>query len=208
MASPSVSALPYPKLHPLVNGNNHGPAITIAAAFCLSLMLLFFFVRLYIRYPLALLFSYDDWTTAAVSLVATTQATLIMVAVRYGLGRRDDELSSEQKTVALKMMYTGSLLYVLALCLGKLAVALLLLRLSGSRTQKLAATFLASAIGAWGVGSLFAVALRQDIEHPWNALSMFAHSTVKASLHDAQVWLIAKLTEHSSSDGSSSRFLG
>ena len=181
--------MPYPELHPLVNNDNHGPAITIAAAFCLSLMLLFFFVRLYIRYPLASLFSYDDWTTAAASLVATVQATLIMVAVRYGLGRRHDELLSEKESVILTMVYAGSLLYVLALCLGKLAVALLIVRLSGSRTQKLAAASLASAIGIWGMGSVFAVALRQDVNHPWNAFSLFAHSTVRTELHNAQVRL-------------------
>lgn len=178
MASSSESPLPYPELQPLGSSDNQGPAITVLTAFCMTVMLIFFIVRLWIRYPLGSLFSYDDWTTTSATVVATVQAALIMLAVRDGLGQKAENLSPEIVDLISKIVFACSVLYVLALCLGKLAVVLLLSRISASSRQKLTLRVLAGTVVAWGCVSVIAIALLQDGRRPWDIKSFASHSTV------------------------------
>ena len=178
MATSSPLSTPHLELHTLVTPDNDGPAITIAAAFGMSMILLFLIVRLWIRYPLALLFSYDDWIATVATALAALQATLILTAVNLGLGRKSANLSKAQLRRVLDLLYADDILYVITLCVGKLALTLLLFRLSGSHEQRSAASFISYATVAWGVGGTVIVAVGPNVAHPYIARSMFSHGMV------------------------------
>jgi hypothetical protein len=178
MATASTAPLPYPELHTLVTDNDHGPVVTIVAAFCMSMMLLFFFVRLAIRLPLSALFSYDDAAVTVATCLAAIQAVLVMSAVTYGLGQKIDDMHSFRAEKVLKMVYADSLLYVLALGAGKIAMTLLLYRLSASSTQRTVSGMMSILVAVWCFGGLLVVALQNDVRRPWSAEALRSHSAV------------------------------
>lgn len=110
--------------------------------------------------------------------MAMIQATLVMVAVKNGLGRKADGLVTGQESLVMKMIYASTLLYIAALALGKLAVILLLFRLSGSALQRIASGAAAGALGVWVTASVIAIGIRPDTDKPWEVHSYFSPSTV------------------------------
>ena len=64
-------------------------------------------------------------------------------------------------------IYAGDLLFVFSLIASKLAVALLLFRLSSARQTIIAAYALMGLIGVWGFASILAVAIRPHAAMPW-----------------------------------------
>ena len=67
----------------------------------------------------------------------------------------------------LQSIYAGDVLFVSSLLASKLAVALLLFRLSGPRHIILAAYALMGCVGLWGFASIMAVAIRPRAATPW-----------------------------------------
>ncbi|KAF2716651.1 hypothetical protein K431DRAFT_257126, partial [Polychaeton citri CBS 116435] len=133
----------------------------------MSVMLLFFFVRLWIRYPFESLFRADDLFACLSSVLATVQSTLVLVAVHDGFGQRSNDLPTGRPAKILKMAYSSDLLYVLALCLGKLSMSMLCVRLASDGVHRSAAKILTYSTCAWGVCSFLLVALLQDVSKPW-----------------------------------------
>ncbi|KAF2726094.1 hypothetical protein K431DRAFT_289963 [Polychaeton citri CBS 116435] len=175
MSSPTP--LPYPEIHPIVDDNNQGPAITIAAALCTIVSTLFFASRLWIRWPWTQLFGRDDVATAVGVVVSIVQSTLVMVAVRNGLGQRVETVRPELAESAEKMLYASCILYVLSLCLGKLAVGLLFIRLSSGKLHLTISKYICAACVAFGIISIFLVGIRQETTHPWDVRAETAEST-------------------------------
>lgn len=148
-------------VHPLINADNQGPAIVVAAAFCMSISILIWFARLWIRIPLSSLFSYDDWLASAATTFGIANSILTMDAVRNGLGRRLGSQTTESLGV-LRLVCAASIVYLLCLSFGKLAVALLMRRLCATKGHQRAVSGLIIGIVLWGIGSVLAIAIPFD----------------------------------------------
>lgn len=83
---------------------------------------------------------------------------------RFVTSRRDKKLTYD---ITEQQIYASDLLFVVSLTASKLAVALLLFRLSSVRRTILASYALMGVIGAWGTASLLAVAIRPQLSQPW-----------------------------------------
>lgn len=123
-------------------------------------------------------------------MVAFIQTAVLLGAVRHGFGQKQRLLSEHQieqvekvgvesfqynseVTNAQQMVYAANLLYVAALCLGKLAVAYLFKRLSPRR----GATVLIYATLIYGCAGILIVAVTPDLARPWSIDDTSSRST-------------------------------
>jgi hypothetical protein len=65
------------------------------------------------------------------------------------------------------MYYTSELFFVIALGLSKISMSFFLLRLTMYKNHRKVYYSVAALIAAWTVASLFAIALKCDLGHPW-----------------------------------------
>lgn len=76
------------------------------------------------------------------------------------------------------MNYTGTLLWIIALGLSKISVAILIKRIDAfGKRAKVFDTTLAF-IGAWTIASFFAIALKCNLSHPWLTLDQHCPNVV------------------------------
>ena len=149
----------------------------------MTLTLLSFLGRMTVRWPVQSLFKYDDWTTLAATFFATIQAIITLVAVHDGLGAKAMPMSNVNEQLVLKLIYTGSILFVVSLALGKLALSFLCHRLAANEKLQRLSKILSFSITLWGLGSTITIALRQDLSRPWDAASLFVEGTVSSRLY-------------------------
>lgn len=72
------------------------------------------------------------------------------------------------------MIYASNVVYVFALCLGKLAMTLLFERLSdGAPTFDYMHKAITAAAAVWGVVGVLIIALASDVPRPWMTLLTF-----------------------------------
>ncbi|KAM0716068.1 hypothetical protein Q7P37_008582 [Cladosporium fusiforme] len=105
----------------VVNDQDHGAVVTIAAAFGLVTIIIFLNVRLLIRWPWQRLFGIDDAAAAVASMFGTIQNILVLSEVTEGLGKKNILLTQQSSLRVQKMIYASDLLYVWALFWSKLA---------------------------------------------------------------------------------------
>ncbi len=70
-----------------------------------------------------------------------------------------------------QMYYTGELFFVIALGLSKISMSFFLLRLTMYKKHRQVYYVVAGLLGAWTVASLFAIAFKCNIDHPWIILN-------------------------------------
>lgn len=166
MAAPSASSTSEWS-HQISQGN-HGPYVTITACLMLTGMVLFLVIRLAIRWPWSKLIGLDDILTFIACVIGVSETVTVFEAVHFGLGQHADKLDSAAVVSMEKAIYAGDILFVVVLALSKLAVALLVLRLTSSDIHILTAKAIAGVIVVWGVASVLAIALRPDVLQPWD----------------------------------------
>ncbi|KAM3415690.1 hypothetical protein BST61_g9208 [Cercospora zeina] len=113
----------------LPNGNR-GPEITITSALMMVAAWIFLGLRLKIRWPWANLAGWDDVAVIAGTLIATAESGTIFRAVHCGLGMHIYHLDWKWITPLRATIKASDILSVIAVCCSKLAVSLLILRLS------------------------------------------------------------------------------
>ena len=82
----------------VINDNNRGAGIAIAAALCLVCTVMFLGTRVVIRYPWKSLFGLDDATTVVATVLGVIQTIVIFVAIHKGLGKNESLLSPASVT--------------------------------------------------------------------------------------------------------------
>ncbi|KAK6423278.1 hypothetical protein LTR95_016546 [Oleoguttula sp. CCFEE 5521] len=88
-------------------------------------------------------------------------------AVYHGLGRHVEDLEVHALEKMEKSIYTGDLLFICVVSASKLAISLLLYRLSSAPRTIMAAHILMAVVAIWSVASLLAISLRPEISSPW-----------------------------------------
>ncbi|KAF2649158.1 hypothetical protein K491DRAFT_611385 [Lophiostoma macrostomum CBS 122681] len=78
----------------------------------------------------------DDWTILAATILAIANYMLLAAAVLYGLGRRQRFVSFADRRTALKLIFTGQVVWYWSVTLVKLSVGFLLLRIKHTRRWK------------------------------------------------------------------------
>ncbi|KAK5123181.1 hypothetical protein LTR85_003379 [Meristemomyces frigidus] len=151
-----------------ISPDDHGPYVTITACLMLTAMMLFFGIRMAIRWPWTKLIGLDDVTTIIASIIGICQSVCVFEAVHYGVGRHAAEVSSDNVIAAEKAIYASDLLFIVAVALSKLAVALLILRLTSSKAHVRTAHIMTGLTAAWGTVGLLAIAIRYRSLQPWD----------------------------------------
>ncbi|KXT11672.1 hypothetical protein AC579_7044 [Pseudocercospora musae] len=136
-----------------ITDDNHGPLLSIAASLMLVGMFMFLAFRLYIRWPWRQLIGWDDWAVIIGSLLAFGQSIAVFQAVKYGLGQKVNANSLELRTSLEQSILASDILSIMALTGSKLAVSLLILRLSSFKRHVLASRIVTAFIILWGVTS-------------------------------------------------------
>lgn len=134
-----------------ISDRERGPLVTITT--CLMLVAMFFFLafRLTIRWPWRKLLGFDDLVVVLGSLVATGQAVAVFRAIHFGLGQHREDLGSEDMGRLKHAALASDILSIIALTCSKLAVSLLILRLSTFKRHVLAARIITVLICIWGI---------------------------------------------------------
>ncbi|KAI5363498.1 hypothetical protein Slin15195_G091470 [Septoria linicola] len=164
---------PTLELSTAVNAERHGPQLVVVGILGLIATILVLANRLAIRWPFWERIGKDDLVCVVASIVAFTQTAVLMSAVKHGLGRKKRLLSGHEIEQVEKVVYAANLLYVAALCLGKLAVAYLFKRLSPQR----GATSLIYATLIYGCAGILIVSITQDLARPWSIVGRSSRST-------------------------------
>ncbi|DAA77534.1 TPA_exp: Uncharacterized protein A8136_6080 [Trichophyton benhamiae CBS 112371] len=71
----------------------------------------------------------DDWTILAALVLSVLFSTTQNVAVGYGFGKHDWDITDEQEKKSLKWILVAQVLYKLVICLAKVSILLLYLRI-------------------------------------------------------------------------------
>ncbi|KMQ48424.1 hypothetical protein HL42_0873 [Trichophyton rubrum] len=71
----------------------------------------------------------DDWTILAALVLSVLFSTTQNVAVGYGFGKHDWDMTDEQEKRSLKWILVAQVLYKLVICLAKVSILLLYLRI-------------------------------------------------------------------------------
>ncbi|OQO04045.1 hypothetical protein B0A48_10688 [Cryoendolithus antarcticus] len=151
----------------VISQQNHGALVSIATSLLLAGTVLLLIIRLAIRWPWKKLVGWDDAAAVIGSLLAVGQSVTMYRAVYHGLGRHSEELEVHALEQMEKAIYTGDLLFICVVSASKLAVSLLLYRLSSVPRTIMAAHILMTFVGIWSVASLLAVSLRPKFPTPW-----------------------------------------
>lgn len=82
-----------------------------------------------------------------------------------------------------QMYYSSTILFLLALGLSKCSVACLLIRLTPDKSHKLLFNAVLVLMGAWTVGSVFAIALQCNLARPWVLVGETCSGSVREKPH-------------------------
>ncbi|KAK5114229.1 hypothetical protein LTR85_010294 [Meristemomyces frigidus] len=169
MSTATSSALPPGYHAPLAvaDANHHGSWIVICNAFGLIVALICLAIRVYIRTKVSPPFLRDDHALSAATGLAVVQSGLVFAQVHAGFGRSLRLINAASLLKVQKLGYTADIFYILALYASKCCVVLLYKRISPDRNHSMVAWSVLSACVTLGVISVFLVALRCDLSHPW-----------------------------------------
>ncbi|KAF2201257.1 hypothetical protein GQ43DRAFT_471961 [Delitschia confertaspora ATCC 74209] len=108
-----------------ITDNNHAGVIWVISLLCLVYSILTFITRGFIKWNIL---GWDDCALTGAQIVAVGQYIALFVSLNHGLGKTSDMLTEESRAELSKIAFTAQLLLILALCLSKCSVILLIRR--------------------------------------------------------------------------------
>ncbi|KAK5698452.1 hypothetical protein LTR17_023656 [Elasticomyces elasticus] len=162
-------AAPIPTLivSTAVTDTDHAKIVSVAGWLCMVAGVLCTLARIYIRWPLRLLSGWDDVLCLVATLVAVIQTAVVLRLADTGFGQTEDELRQGQPRNIAKAIYATDILFMMSLWTGRASVSLLLYRLAGASNKPRLYQSLTGIVGALGIISLLAVAVRPNYGQPW-----------------------------------------
>ncbi|KAK8142618.1 hypothetical protein G3M48_008510 [Beauveria asiatica] len=158
--------------------NNHLPAgpddhrayIVIVAIVGLIWSVLVLCIRVFIRVRLTGPFGSDDAAASLATFIGVCQTATVLYAVRQGVGVRNNDAYRDSIDSALKAYYASTIMYIMAICPAKASMSLLITRVSRQAADKhlLGTRIVTGIIFAWGLASVFIVALQCGSTRPWD----------------------------------------
>ncbi|GIZ39441.1 hypothetical protein CKM354_000282400 [Cercospora kikuchii] len=141
---------------------NRGHQINITAALMMVAAWIFLGLRLKIRWPWGSRMGWDDIAVMLGTLIATAESGTIFRAVQCGLGMHMYHLEWEMIGPLRATIKASDILSVTALCCSKLAVSLLILRLSTFKRHIHAAWITTVFIVIWGLIAITSTAVSPE----------------------------------------------
>lgn len=112
--------------------DNLGPALVIASSVLMALVVITTILRLLVRARNRML-GWDDLTIVVVAVLSAARLGCQVVQVHHGDGRHRDYLDAADYRVANRLGWYALLLFFVAICLMKISICLLLLRIKNER---------------------------------------------------------------------------
>ncbi|KAF1998517.1 hypothetical protein P154DRAFT_523993 [Amniculicola lignicola CBS 123094] len=150
-------------------------AITIASWVTLAVLIVFFILRLILKYTVLRKFQLDDLLIllATIFAIGLSATTLILASEGLGiLGR----LTIHRANVIMKGSYASDFLYIASICFAKLSIVAWFYGIGVHSAQRRVQQVLGIFIIAWMVGSLAAVAFQCGLPKPWEKLTLHCYN--------------------------------
>ncbi|MCJ1355582.1 MAG: hypothetical protein MMC33_005574 [Icmadophila ericetorum] len=113
----------------------------------------------------------DDYYMILAMVLAIGQNVAVTEQVTAGLGQHMDSLTESQVEAFQGTGYASQLLYILSLCITKLAVLEFLGTLAQSPVRRTATRSIMAVNGVWAIIATFCVAFQCGIPRPWAIIS-------------------------------------
>ncbi|KAK5653209.1 hypothetical protein OQA88_9107 [Cercophora sp. LCS_1] len=168
-----------------------GPDVSIVGSRCLgplipiqTICLVLLALRLYTRARPVMHLAWDDAAVAVASMASVTQFAIFIAAVPYGVGRHSFYINPEDASQARRLLYFSQLPSGWSVALGKISIALLLLRLKTGRGWRIflyamVAVQLATAVHA----NAMQLAMCRPTSAGWRLAAMAGHCWPVSVLH-------------------------
>lgn len=167
MSAPTGLPAGYSPPSSIVSANDHSAWITITAALGLCCILLCLIMRLYVRTRINPPFGWDDGSLVAATTSSVIQSAVVFLQVSQSFGKSFDLISAQGLISVQKTAYVNDILFLLSMCLSKACIALLFMRLSPGKNHIRASKIALISSIVWAVVSIFMVALKCNLSHPW-----------------------------------------
>jgi hypothetical protein len=151
----------------VVTDDDHIAWILVASALGLACFLFFAMIRILVRTTLTNGFGIDDYMLFTATILAVIQSTIVLAASAKGLGKTIDLIPTSAQQTVQEMYYTSNFFMLLSLGLAKISVVCFLHRISRMKQHRIVFNVAMGVIAACTAGSIFAVALQCDLNHPW-----------------------------------------
>ncbi|OAK97470.1 hypothetical protein IQ06DRAFT_202969, partial [Phaeosphaeriaceae sp. SRC1lsM3a] len=112
---------------------NQGPVLLGVGSALLFMFILLLVARLWSRLHLVYWIKIDDWIVLAATILAIVQYLLMIISVLNGLGRRTFSVPAARRSTSMRYLFISQVFWYWSITLGKLSIALLLLRLTQTR---------------------------------------------------------------------------
>ncbi|KAF4629830.1 hypothetical protein G7Y89_g8316 [Cudoniella acicularis] len=139
----------------LITDDNVGPVIGIVTILCLILAILSVCARIYTKTSAVRKLSLDDWAVFFSMAFFIAQTVVILVGAFNGLGKRWDDLTSDQQNLCLKLLYAAGILTIPTLVSIKISIILFIRGLGPMQVHAVISKVFGVSLLVWGVASVF-----------------------------------------------------
>ncbi|KAF2436424.1 hypothetical protein EJ08DRAFT_691592 [Tothia fuscella] len=154
----------------LITSENHGGYVTIVAVMMMVCMILFYIIRIVVRYAFNNIFAYDDIIVTVGTIMGIAHSITIMFTVKAGLGKHISKISADNLQHLEVMQYAADLLFIMTITIAKISSAELVARLTRQKKHMRACRLVSFLIIVWGIASVFTIAIGCHPSHPWSTV--------------------------------------
>ncbi|OKL59749.1 hypothetical protein UA08_04917 [Talaromyces atroroseus] len=145
-----------------ISDEDHGGYTAVAVYTLLALTVFVVVTRLSARYYIGKVVQIDDYLLAGATVLAILQSVFVQLSISHGLGKRQNTVSDRNLNLFEKI------LLIATVSLSKLSISLLFKSLMNRGFSQWANWGLISAIVAWAIASIVALAARCSSPRPWD----------------------------------------
>ncbi|RMD39154.1 hypothetical protein DV735_g5975, partial [Chaetothyriales sp. CBS 134920] len=193
MAAAPSSTAPLPAIYSLspphgkITADDHGAYTVICGWIMMSFFVISVLSRLLTRIVPVITIGLDDIMSGLSMVFGIAQTVAIHVSATNGLGRHQSVLSAKSFKIYAVSYYTANILYFLAVCLAKISVVMIIMRLSPSHFVQQLCLGILVLTGSWGMAEIFAFAFQSPPPQPWNYTQHSDGANVAALYYTAAV---------------------
>ncbi|KAF2771418.1 hypothetical protein EJ03DRAFT_372772 [Teratosphaeria nubilosa] len=147
---------------------NSAPSATISAILFLTWAFLTFAVRLCTKYGKRDKWGHDDTAMTLAFLLGAGNVAALCYAISLGFGNPWSTFTPSDETACEKALYVASIFYVVAMGFTRMSASLFAERLLSQDRMTAMGHAPLAAYSVWTFAATMAVALRGDVENPWD----------------------------------------
>ncbi|KAL9116677.1 MAG: hypothetical protein Q9187_006797, partial [Circinaria calcarea] len=154
-----------------ITPQNRGPIINILSWILMVTMCLATLVKVYSKWSIMRTLQADDYYLAAAMITAAGWVLTISIQIAAGLGRQRSTLTSHQIVRFQQAAYSSHYLYVLSICLAKMAILHFLFSLARKNNRRLVVKIIMIFNMLSLIVTVIALAFQCPLPQPWLTLS-------------------------------------